>query len=78
MRSILAYEHDNKSKTYFSKDYIFFSKNFNFYDFLTIHGLPMAYHLGSMRKFGPFLADFSIKNCVFYCFLEDYVAYLSL
>ena len=70
MRSILVCEHHNMSKICFSRDYIFFPKNFYFYDFLTIHGQPMAYHLGSMAKFGPFLADFSVKNSVFYCFLE--------
>ena len=70
MRSILVCEHHNMSKICFSRDYIFFPKNFYFYDFLTIHGQPMAYHLGSMAKFGQFLADFSPKYSVFYCFLE--------
>ena len=69
MRSIQTCEHHNRSKICFSRDYIFFSKNFYFYDFLTIHGQPMTYHLGGMAKFGPFLADFSLKNSDFYCFL---------
>ena len=68
MRPTSACEHDNMFKICFPKDYIFFSKNFNFYDFLTIHGQPMTYHLGGMAKFGPFLADFSLKNSDLYCF----------
>ena len=70
MRSISVCEHHNKSKKSFSREFIFFSKNFNFYDFLTINGQPTAYHLGSMAKFEPFLADFSFKNSVFYRILK--------
>ena len=65
MRSTLACEHDNRFKIYFSKDYMICSKNLNFYDFLTIHGQSMAYHLSSMPQFGPFLADISLKTVFF-------------
>ena len=70
MRSIRVCEHHNRLKICFSREYIFFSKNFNFCDFLTIHGLHMAYHLGSMDTFLPFWDDFSVKNNDFHCFLE--------
>ena len=70
MRSIPSCELRNRSKIYSSRDYIVSYKNFNFCDFLTIHGLHMAYHLGSMDTFLPFWDDFSVKNNDFHCFLE--------